>query len=1089
MKLKDKPMPGLTLISGNRLELLAGRCASRFREAPLPPMTREIIVLQSMGMMQWLSIRLAGELGIWADFEYVLPNRMTGILMRTFFPGLGDERFFEKDIMTWKTMRILRDSKGASEYGKLHDYMKDDTTGIREYQLASRITDLFDQYMTFRPDMILRWDRGEFEGEEEWQPLLWRELVSGMGNEHPPALLHRIFSGIENGAVSIPENLPRRISVFGISYLPLYHLNVLRAASVFCDVHLYMLNPCMEYWVDIMKEKEITSMVMKKPIVAENFEEDLHIERGNPLLASMGRAGRDFFRFLYRSDAGGEDQIFDEPGSDTVLHIIQSDILTMTGRGDRRGESRVAISDSRAAGDPSVVINSCHSIMREIEVLHDYLLDLFNNDRTMTPGDVLVMTPDIEECSSIIQGVFDRREEGLPRIPYRIVDRRLGSTSRTVEAFLKILSLPGGRFTSAEVMSILQCPDVLRRFALSGDDFDSISSWVKECGIYWGIDSAYKDGLGLPEIHENTWSFGIERMLLGSVMSCGDETPLGILPYSTIEGGRMQVLGRFITFFRRLRELYDELTADHSPDGWGVIINRVAVDFFDADEDSSADLLQIVKAAARLREISEISGFGGVTGLAPVMEFLESSISSSSAGRNFITGDLTFCEMLPMRSIPCRVICLIGMNEYSFPRKARPSGFDLMMSHPRMGDRSVRDEDRYLFLETVISARERLYISYTGQNITTNTDQNPSIVVSELMECIDETFMTESSKKLTEYIFRKQRIQPYHPVYFTTGSGYYSYSRSRRDGADSYIRRDAGEYVFFKEPLPGPGDDERTISADDLGRFLINPSKYLLKERLNISLEYYADDFKEVEPFSPDALERYSLEEMMLALFDKGMNENDIYARARAGGMLPHGNTGDVIFRESYKKISDIYSKVAPLLVNRSIEESVIQVSGISIRIKRPVYDGKFIFYRSGRLRAAERLAGWVCHLSACCAGKHPGFETVVAGSDEVIKFRFADNAREILGRLADIYSVGMTKPLPLFPSSSYEYASAVIEKDPGSAIESATAKFNGSFGFPDAGDPYIAKLFGSGYEPGEEFIELADKVYSPMIGHQESIA
>jgi exodeoxyribonuclease V gamma subunit len=710
-------------------------------------MTKDFIVLQSLGMMQWLSIRLADKLGIWADFEYVLPNRMTGILMKSFFPGLGDERFFDKDIMTWKTMKILRQGAKNPVYSELNEYMSNDSSGIKEYQVSARITDLFDQYMTFRPDMITRWDRGEFEGGEEWQPHLWRELTAGMNGDHPPSLLEKLFRGIDEGSVKSPEDLPRRISVFGVSYLPLYHLNVLRAASNFCDVYLYMLNPCMEYWVDIMREKEISSLVLKKQIIASDFEEELHIERGNPILSSMGRAGRDFFRFLYMSDIEtGDEQFFDEPEGGSLLSIIQRDILTMTERGERKEAEPVIISDDAALSDCSIVINSCHSIMREIEVLHDYLLDLFNTRRDITPGDVLVMTPDIESCSSIIQGVFDRREEGLPRIPYRIVDRNIGNTSSNVNALMKILALPEGRFASSEIMGILQCPGILKKFDLNDDDFDRIGSWVRETGIFWGIDSGYKERLGLPEIHENTWSFGLERMLLGSVMMSDNDTVLDVLPYLLIEGNSMQVLGRFVTFFRLLCDIYYTLLQKHTPAEWGSIINRITENFFETESETPEDMLEVTGAAARLMEIEDESGFSGKTGLLPVKEFIEKSLSAASGGRNFITGNLTFCEMLPMRSIPCRVICLIGMNEYSFPRKARPSGFDLMMKKPRMGDRSVRDEDRYLFLETIISARERLYISYTGQNITTNTDQNPSIVVSELMDCIEQSFITESGR-------------------------------------------------------------------------------------------------------------------------------------------------------------------------------------------------------------------------------------------------------------------------------------------------------------------------------------------------------
>ena len=1080
-------MPGLYLVSGNRLELLAERCASFFRDEPFPPMTKEIIVLQSLGMMQWLSIQLAGKLGIWADFEYVLPNRMTGILMKSFFPGMGDERFFEKDIMTWKTMKVLRDSTGVPVYSELHDYLNGDSAGIKEYQVASRITDLFDQYMTFRPDMINRWDSGEIFHEEGWQPHLWRALTSGMNSGHPPAFHKRLFELIASDGITPPDDFPRRISLFGISYLPLYHLDVLIAASRFCDIYLYMLNPCREYWFDVMREKEITSLVLKNSAVTPQFEDDLHIERGNPLLSSMGRSGRDFFRFLYMSNIdAGDEHLFEEPAGDSILAILQRDILTMTERGKSIESPAVKLDSKAASEDDSIVINSCHSVMREVEVLHDYLLSLFDNGSGIAPGDVLVMAPDIESFSSIIQGVFDRREDGVPRIPYRIADRTPGKTSRVVDTMMKILSLNEGRFTSAEVMGILQCPEVLRKFELTGDDFDSIGLWVRETGIFWGIDSGYKEERDLPGIHENTWSFGLERMFLGSVMMCGDETVKDILPYPVIEGNSSQVLGRFITFFKLLRDTYYKLNEKHSPAEWGGIINDIADQFFESGPDSQDEILLIIKTAARLKETEERSGFSGETGLLPVREFIEQNLSAASAGRNFITGSLTFCGMLPMRSIPRRVICLIGMNEYSFPRKSRPSGFDLMMIKPRMGDRSVRDEDRFLFLETVISAREKLYISYTGQNITTNTDQNPSIVVSELIECIEQSFSVEGEKKIKDIIVRRQRIQPYHPVYFKEGSGYYSYSAGMRSGAQSYVKRDAGQYDFLAEKLPPLTADERDISIEMLAEFLSNPARYLIKRRLGVNLQIYTDDYIEEESFKPGSLELYNTDERIFSYLAGGVVRDDIYKKIRAEGILPHGTPGEIFYNESLKKADRLYEKVAPLLTGISRMECGVEINGFRITGAYTLYGGKQVFYRTGSLRAKDRLRAWVYHLAVCCGSSvGPDFSTVSVTLDKSAGYRVPDNCREILASLLEIYESGMTQPLPLFPYSSYQYAVSIIEEDEDKAFREAMKLYRASRGLSDLADEYVYKLFGGNYEPGDEFIRASMAVYGPLIEHE----
>ena len=100
----------------------------------------------------------------------------------------------------------------------------------------------------------------------------------------------------------------------------------------------------------------------------------------------------------------------------------------------------------------------------------------------------------------------------------------------------------------------------------------------------------------------------------------------------------------------------------------------------------------------------------------PVLERLTEKLNETRGAKGFISGRVTFCAMLPMRSIPFKVICIIGLNENTFPRQKSSLEFDLMAKHPVKGDRNNRDSDRYLFLETLISAKERLILSYVGQS-------------------------------------------------------------------------------------------------------------------------------------------------------------------------------------------------------------------------------------------------------------------------------------------------------------------------------------------------------------------------------------
>jgi len=1077
-------VPGLTLYTGNRLETLTGKFAGIVSSSPLPVMKKEIVVLQSMGMMKWLTVEMSRRLGIWSNYEYVFPNRMAGDILNSFLPGRGDERFFDKEIMTWKCMDIIlreRDNPGFTELAR---YIKDDVTGVKLYQVSSKIIDLFDQYMTFRPEMITGWDRGEMKGV--WQAELWRMLTNGMSGDHPPALLYKLFDLLKDNTVTAPHNLPARITVFGISYLPMYHLNILRAASIFSEVNIFILNPSSEYWGNILTEKEKSKIVSTSPVIPGEVEDYLHIEQGNTLLASLGRVGRDFLFNIFMSDLDTA-ELFEAPERKSLLTMIQSDIYSMSD--GIAGGGKTLFTVDEISDDRSITVNSCHSSMREVEVLHDYIIDLFNRDKTLSPGDILVMSPDIEEYSNAIQGIFGRSGEGIPHIPFMIVDRKLKNTSKGVETFFKILSLDKDRFTSASILGIADCEEIREKFNLAAEDMEMIGRWVRETGIFWGMDSHFKEEIELPGIYENTWSFGLDRMLMGGVTGYGENTSLGILPYHGIEGGDLHVLGKFISLFRSLCDIYYMLKEDYSLSGWSDIINKILDMLFVADE-IPAGLGPISAAALKFKTADAENAHNGKAGVSVITEYLDKTLSGAASGKDFVSGSLTFCEMLPMRSIPCRVICILGMNDSAFPRKSRALSFDLTSASPRRGDRSVRDEDRYLFLETIVSARENLYISYTGQSMNSNSRLNPSIVVNELLEYIDEFYGVDSGRNnIRDFIFKVHRIQPFNPVYFIPGSGYYTYQGNKIEGARSFALTEKRNYSFMDKPLPLPDEDEKTLSINELAAFLVNPSKFLMNKRLGLYLVLKGDEYIEEEPFTPDFLDRYKLNSGIMKALSAGVSHDKHFELVKGSGTLPHSTPGVLTYDNSYIKVKKFYDRFSHLLTDKSDPLEIdLDIGGFKLtgRVEN-IYSGRNIFFRYASVKGMDLLSAWITHLALCTAGGFFG-DTVLISTNGVQGWDRITGCREILSDLLDIYQSGMTKPLPLFPKSSLKYAETFYDGkkgEPGTrALKAAFGAYSSAYYPGDSSDPYIAKFFSDSYNLSTEFQNLTMKVYSPVFEH-----
>ncbi|MCL2154217.1 MAG: exodeoxyribonuclease V subunit gamma [Leptospirales bacterium] len=1074
-------MAKLTLFSGNRLEALADKFAEIISSSPLPAMERELIVVQSLGMMRWISLEMSRRLGIWSNYEYIFPNKMTGLILNSFFPDRCDKRFFDKDIMTWKCIDIILREKDNPHFSEISSYIDNDIAGIKLYQLASKIIDLFDQYMTFRPEMIIQWDTGAMKGE--WQPELWRLLTSSMSNDHPPALLYDVYNTINSKEKFVPTDFHKRFTVFGISYLPVYHINMLRAVANYSDVNIFILNPSPEYWDNILTEKEKRKIISASPVIPDDITDYLHIEGGNELLSSLGRVGRDFLHNLFMSDIETEEQ-FVEPQRDSLLSMIQHDIYMM--QNGPQEDAKNIFSEEDIVNDRSITISSCHSIMREVEILHDYILDLLNKDSSLAPWDILIMSPNIAEYSSCIQMIFGHDSEGIPRIPFKIVDRKIKDSSPVLETFFKILSLNNERFTSAYILSIADCIEIREKFNLSREDMDKIGRWVKDCAVYWGIDSRFKEELSLPGVYENTWRFGLDRMLMGSIMYDENKISLGILPYSEIEGSDLLILGRFISFFNSLRDIYYMLKRDYTIYEWSDVINTILDLLFAAE--TSSQLSAAYTLSLKLKDIHNESRFDEKVNVRVIYEFFEKFLSAESLGGDFAGSNLIFCEMLPMRSIPKKIICIIGMNDSAFPRKSGPLSFDMMSAYPKRGDRSIRDEDRFLFLETLISARENLYISYIGKDINTGTELNPSIVVSELIEYIKNYYKVNvAGKNIVDYIFKTHRIQSYNPVYFISDSGFFTYQGSKLDGAKSYAKNEKTDFKFINESLPTLTDDEKNITVNELAQFLVNPAKWVMNRRLGLYLTLRSDEYIAEEPFTLDSLDLYRLNsEIMKALLREDKQEDHLKF-VQASGILPHGKLGVVAYEQSLLQVKIFYDKFKSLLCNKSPKRDIsISIDDMSISgAVDNIYDGKCIFFRYASENSLDILISWITHLLLLSSGSFSG-ETILLSKTGIKKWGEINNSKQILSTLLNIYRDGMRKPIPLFPRSSLKYAETFYDGKPGEpgdrALKSAETSFNSTYFTGDSDDPYIRLFFGESYILSKPFTDITMKVYSSIF-------
>jgi exodeoxyribonuclease V gamma subunit len=893
------------------------------------------------------------------------------------------------------------------------------------------------------------------------------------------------------------NNLPERISVFGISSLPRFHLDIIYALASSLEVNLFLMSPSQEFWLDIRSDREMRRELLRvreKTGWKTPTEEALYLERGNSLLSSLSSLGREFFGSMSDFQAEFYDSFVDS-GEKNILSAVQSDILNLRDRGRVDDEPPLSISDD----DSSIQIHSCHSKMREVEVLYDNVLAMFEEDASLMPKDILVMTPDIESYAPFINAVFDipemRGSGERQRIPFSIADISVKTEVEITDTFFEILDLYGSRFEVSRIISILESAYVSRKFDFSEKDVALIRWWVADARIYWGLDENHRLRMGLPGISENTWKAGLERLLLGYAMPQKDDKLFeGVLPYDNIEGGEAAVLGRLLTFtdelFRQARDLGRLMTISD----WSRILIGMLDKFFQVDDDMESERgFHVFRRKLRDLEGMQVNaGFCEAVGIDVIKYYLRHVLAEEMLGSGFLTGGMTFCAMLPMRSIPFKVICLLGMNNNSFPRQSRSLGFDLMLKSPRPGDPSRRNDDRYLFLEAILSARERLYISYIGQSIEDNSLLPPSVLVSELLDYIKQGFEI-CGKDISLHIVTKHRLQAFNPQYFRGDSRLFSYSEEDCRGARSLVSPGPSP-VFIDGVLSEPGDEWKTIDLKDLMSFFRNPARFILQRRLSVMLEDEAEQLREQELFDLTGLEKYALEQTLVKKALAGGSLDEYFAVAKASGQLPYGTVGSYRYGSLAQDVDIFAESIRPYIITERLSPLDIKmdISGFMLtgRIDS-IHACGVMHFRYARLKARDFLQVWLRQLVLNIVGKE-GYprRSYLFGSAGAWEYTPVDEAEEILERLLKTYWMGLSKALKFFPDSSWAYTQAVLikgkSKDRG-AEEARKIWERSDFGERpgECEDPYFSLCFRNVDPLDAEFQGIAEEIFAPLFAHQ----
>lgn len=1050
----------LHVTSASRITTLSAQLTDVLVEPLDDPMQPEWIAAPTLGMHRWLALELAKRLGnstagradgVAANITFMLPGALRQIALAADRPE-DESNPWEIRHLVWTVLSVLH-SAGSDEALAPLTRIPDGSTWFGK---ARRIADLFDRYDLHRPELILHWAHGhDVDGLGQrlgahmlWQPRLWRAIRSAIGTPSSAERLPELIAGLRDGSIAV--DLPPRLFIFGLTTLPggVPFIDLLTALAAQREVHLMMLDPSPAASEEVRRSGARHDP--DRPLFRAEDSSELAIR--HPLLRSWGRPYRERTALLASLDVQTENiddrSPLAEPttGSDaSLLRAIQADLL----------EDRAPSQDfDLKFGDHSVEIHSTYGEARQTDALRDAILRRLDADPTLREDDIVVLSPALERFAPHIEASFGPSAEqsstqvgdATPRLRYRITDRSLRTVSPLIEAFDALLSLLAGRAGATGILEFISLAPVRERFIFSDDDVATIRSWVLSAGTKWGFDVEHREKWGLPaSAASNTWRQLIDRLMYGIAISEGGfELGVGEVSPLQVEGSDIGVAGALAQLIYRLRDLESSTTIRHSPAAWAQLLSDAASDLFATAPDDAYqfDQLRQVFAALGTDALNESANSAIDLSLAEVRQAIASSLEGNPGRANFFRGGITISSLTPLRWLPFRVVCLLGLDEALLSGGALESD-DLVALAPMLGDRDPRAELRQSLLEAVIAAGNHLVITHSGHSIVTNQRVPDAVALTEFTEVLESTVSSEKRGLILSQVVITHPRQADDDRYFLPnglqgGVERWSYDHDALQGARARLSRREVEAPFLARPLDSSDTSASIIALGDLHEFLRHPVRAFLRRRLQVHLAFDDPELNDELDIEISPLKYWELGESLLRARLSGVSSGIWERHERSRGSLPVGEFAAPIVAELDATVDQLLDHVAMLRLDAT------ELTRYPIDILLPdgsrivgVVPGRCGPDRPGpgvitfsRFSSALHLRAWLNLAALEANDPSSAWRSVLVSRGESDKLtprvleltgsQVADEERrrlavEALEVVVDCYRRGMSEPLPLF--------------------------------------------------------------------------
>jgi exodeoxyribonuclease V gamma subunit len=1020
------------LCTSNNAATLADALGERLRSRGRNPLLPARVLVPQASLRRWLQMHLAQQLGVVANVDFVLPAQFAWELLRAARPELPHQSPFDVEVLRWHLHALLGEPLDGVALAPLRDYLGGDADPLRRYALSLELARVYERMQGYRRAQLLEWKRGG--AADDWQAELWRRLLPRVGGSSRAAQVDAWLRAFDpeyaaDNAVEkpAPPGLPEHFACFACANVSPDVLRMLAIAGHHCDVDFYLPLPSQEYLGDAPQSRRAVHALLQEK------------QGGNPLIVQQGGALAATVELLY-----GYQQV--RPDAETEAFDNAIDRATLLGRvrDDILHHSTPAPDKRVAEADDSLQFHACHTPLREVQTLHDTLLTLLQQDATLQPRDIAVMLPDVAAYAPAITAVFGGVERNDARwIPFNLGDAGAVVLHPVVQLFQSLLEAPASRWEASAILDVLAVPGVRRHFDLDADALERLAQRLRDAGVRWGEDERARAGCG--DYREFSWAFGLDRLLAG--FACGDagDTLVGdTAPLPGIEGAAFAHLDAVLGVTATWRRLRTQSQHAQTAAQWQRLLNETLDSLYQPDphDNTETRALERIRAAlAALAHACDAANPNLKLTWAELRAFLRETLATADPQQHLFTGGVTFCGMVPLRVVPFRVICLLGMDEAAFPRR-EANGLDPLLRDRRAGnakpgDRDVRADDRLLFLQLLAAARDVFYVSWIGRDAHTNEERPPSVVVSELLEVLREHYLLAPADDAMRKRQNAQlpRGEPLHPfdrsLFAANAQTARSFHAEWRPAANvpSHGTQDAAP--FAATALPAPAASADTLQLDALKRFFADPARGFLEHALHLRLPRDAEADADLEPLQPnDALLRYSLAGMLLAHGHADAEREQRLLRAQ--GQLPPGQLADAALASARERAGKLREAIAAFTGGAARSDDITHTLALADGTQltgtvTDVYPAGLLRATTGKLNGKRALQARIDTLFATAATGAPVACRVcwMESGDKVeqrdlVTTTPVDACTQLAALVAALRS-GCVRPLPLFAKASWD--------------------------------------------------------------------